>query len=174
MRSFPARLPVGLLAILLGGSILLAGAPHPAAAQLPASGEWRFGARLGGTGSISLVAEYFWDDERSVEAALGTISFRNLTLAGTVHQYLGSDSFRPMAGAGFWIAGGLTEEGVPIALLFRAPLGFDWQADGEHYVSADITLIRGIAVRRPAPGDDRPLSGGWVPLPSLTYWYLAR
>lgn len=169
MRSF--RAPDGVRPVLFA---LLALLPGTASAQLPAEGEWRFGARIGGTGSFSLTAEYFWDEDRSVEAALGTFSLRNLTLALTAHQYLGSDDVRPVAGLGLWVAGGLTEEGIPVALLAQAPIGLDWRIDREHYLGGTITVTRGLGVRRPDPADDRPLSGGFVPFPALTYRLLAR
>ncbi|MDX1493941.1 MAG: hypothetical protein R3253_07785 [Longimicrobiales bacterium] len=161
MKSAVSALLLGLLATL------------PAWAQSPGAGDGvRLGVSFGGVSTVALNVELY-RDSRSVDLALGTWSFRDLSVSAVAKQYFGAGSARPVVGAGFWMvsswAGG---ERPGFAVVLRAPVGVDWAVDGSrHSAGLFLNVNRGLWVRRSDPADDLPLNRRLVPLPELYYRY---
>lgn len=132
----------------------------------------RLGLVLGGSGLVGLSAEYLWE-ETSVDLTVGTLAFRDMTVALAAKQYFGAGSLRPFVGGGVWWVAGFQEQRSGMALLLHAPVGIDWRMSGEHYLGFAINVNRGIGVRRDDPEDDRPLAKRLVPLPGFYYRWLA-
>jgi hypothetical protein len=168
------RLAAIAAAVLLAAAVL-AGAPRSAAGQEPAPGapdrgELRLGISLGGTGFLGLVTEYRrsgW----SAELTLGTISFREISVAMVGKRYFGSGVFRPALGAGLWSLTAWTEDGSGSILIARVPLAVDWAVTGGHALGIEVAMNRALAVNRLDPDDDTPPNTTIIPLPGLYYRY---
>ena len=151
-----------LAAVVLG--LLL---PLPVSAQ--ADDGVRFGITVGGTSFAGLTLEFF-DGDRSLELSVGTWAARDLTLSLVGRQYFGPGSMKPTVGLGLWsVIAWSGDERPGIAVLARAPVGFDWNAGGEHYLSVDINVNQGLWVQRTDPDDEAPMSHRFVPLPGFAY-----
>jgi len=157
------RIGVAALAALLATTAPLAG-------QGPDAGHGtRFGVSFGGISTIGLLVEVF-DDSRSVEIAVGTWSFRDLSVSAVAKQYFGAGAAQPYVGAGLWtVLSFPPEERTGVALVLRAPIGVDWGVADDHSLGAALNVNRALAVRRSDPDDDAPLEGRLVPLPEV--WY---
>lgn len=157
-----------LCALLL--TVLAGAAPLPA--QGPDQGDGvRFGISLGGISTVGLSVEFF-RDTRSVDVTLGSWSFREVSLSVTGRQYLGAGSAKPVVGAGLWVvAAGSGSERTGWALVFRAPIGVDWEVADAHATGFFLNVNRGLWVRRSNPADQVPLNQRLVPLPELYYRY---
>jgi hypothetical protein len=149
------------LALALAACALLA---CPCAAQ----DQIRFGVVVGGLGFIGAVAEGIWDD-RSAELVVSTFSFRDVSISVAGKQFFGASWMKPAVGAGLTYMGGRTEDGFGSALIARFPIGGDWQMRAGHYLTWEVNVTRGLAVHRPEPGDDTPISERIIPFPSLSY-----
>ena len=151
---------------------LLAGAP--VAGQVPgadAGRGTRFGLSFGGISTVSVTVEVF-RDARSVEASIGTWSFRDLSLSVVGRQYFGAARARPVVGAGLWLVGQPARPGEPRsswALVLRAPVGVDTGFADRHALGLFVNVDRGLWVRRGDPADDTPVQSRLVPLPELYY-----
>lgn len=145
-------------------------AAAPLVAQGPNAGPGtRFGVSIGGISTVGLVVEFF-DDGRSVEIALGTWSFRDLSASAVVKQYFGAGAAQPFVGAGLWVvAASPPEERTGFAVVLRAPIGVDWGLNDKHSLGAVVNVNRSLAVRRPDPDDERAMEGRLVPLPEIYY-----
>jgi hypothetical protein len=120
---------------------------------------------------MGFVVEYRWGS-RSVEMNIGTWSLRDLSFSLVGKQYFGPGDFRPAAGAGLWVVVAPPrepEEQTAVALLFRAPVGVEWNVDADHHLGAHISLNRALAIRRRDPADEFPPSDRLVPLPGFYY-----
>jgi len=154
------RLP-GLLAALA-----LTAFPLPSHAQ---DDGVRLGITVGGTSFFGFSVEFF-DGQRSVEATLGTWALQDVSISVVGRQYFGGGSMKPVVGLGLWTVVAWPGDSRPgVALLARAPIGFDWNASGNHFVAADLNVTRGLWVRRTDPLDETPMSRRLVPLPGLAY-----
>lgn len=153
---------LALLALLI--------AAVPVVAQGPNVGTGtRFGISLGGISTVGLVVEFF-DDSRSVEVALGTWSFQDVSVSAVVKQYFGAGAAQPFVGAGLWaVAASPPEERTGFALVLRAPIGVDWGLNDTHSFGAVLNVNRSLTVRRPDPENERPMEGRLVPLPEIYY-----
>lgn len=142
----------------------------PVHAQSPGAGDGvRFGVSVGGISTVALVVELY-RDSHGLDVALGTWSFRDVSLSVVGRQYFGAGSARPVVGAGLWmVASWSGEERTGLALVLRAPVGVDWAVDGPHAVGAFLNVNRGLWVRRSNPADDLPMNRRLVPLPELYY-----
>lgn len=142
----------------------------PVSAQGPNAGSGtRLGVALGGISTLAVLVEFF-DDSRSVEVAIGTWSFRDLSVSGVVKQYFGAGAAQPFVGAGLWaVVSSSPEERTGLALVFRAPIGVDWGLSSDHSLGAALSVNRGLAVRRSDPDDDLPMNNRLVPLPEIYY-----
>lgn len=154
----------------LAALALLAWGPPRLGAQAVNDEGVRVGISLAGTGFVSLVVEYRWGNT-AVEAALSTISFRDVGLYGGARAYLGSTSPQPVLGLGLWglVAG--SEDRTGGALVLRAPIGVDWNVSGGHSLGFNIALNKALVVRRSDPTDTEPPNPRLVPLPALEYRY---
>jgi len=133
--------------------------------------EVRIGVSFGGISFMGFMMEYRWGS-RSVEMNIGTWSFRDLSLSLIGKQYFGPGDFRPFAGAGLWAVIAPPREPehqTAVALLFRAPVGVEWNVDADHHLGAHISLNRALTVRRRDPQDEFPPSDRLVPLPGFYY-----
>ncbi|MSR22993.1 MAG: hypothetical protein EXR92_05545 [Gemmatimonadetes bacterium] len=166
-------------ALLLAAVALLAGPFAPSLAaqdEAPATigdGERdriRIGVSLGGTGFLGLVTEYQHGDW-AAEFVLGTLSFRELSMAVAGKRYFASGKLRPAIGIGLWKLAAWTENGSGSALIARVPLAIDWSISGAHAVGVEVGLNRAISVKRLDPDDDTPASTRIVPFPGFYYRY---
>jgi len=129
----------------------------------------RFGITVGGTSFVGLSLEFF-DGSNSVEVTVGTWALQDVSLSIVGRQYFGAASMRPVVGLGLWTVIAWPGGSRPgMALVARAPIGFDWNPTGDHFLAADMNVTRGLLVRRPDPLDDTPMSRRLVPLPGLAY-----
>ena len=137
-------------------------------AESAQSAQYRFGMSLGGAGFVALVAEYRWQHQ-GLELQVGTWRFRDLNLAFSGKQYVGSYALEPYAGLGFWgiVAGG--DVGTGFGLIARFPIGVDWNFVSGHTVGAALHFNRALLVKRPDPEDLRPPRGAFIPLPEISY-----
>ncbi len=145
-------------------------ATAPLAAQEIGSGEGaRFGISFGGISTIGFTAEYF-RGHRSVEITVGTWSFRDLSLAVAVKEYLGAGSLHPFVGGGLWLVGAMPKgERLGLAAVLQAPIGVDWRVVDHHALGFVVDVNRALAVRRTDPLDKLPLNRRLVPLPGVYY-----
>jgi hypothetical protein len=129
----------------------------------------RIGVSFGGISTFGVMLEVF-RDTHAAELALGTWSFRDLSLSAVYKEYFFGSRVRPFLGGGFWIVAAFPpEERTGLAFVLRAPAGVEWSFLDEHSVGAALNLNRALAVRRTDPDDDLPLNGRLVPLPELYY-----
>lgn len=130
----------------------------------------RIGVSFGGISTVALNVELF-RDSNALDLALGTWSFRDLSVSAVAKHYFGASSARPVAGAGLWVATSWAGDERPgIAVVLRAPVGLDWAVDGSrHSVGTFLNVNRGLWVRRSNPQDDLPMNRRLVPLPELYY-----
>lgn len=143
----------------------------PVSGQSPGAGDGiRFGVSFGGVSTFALNVELY-RDSRALDLALGTWSFRDLSVSAVVKQYFGAGSARPVAGAGLWMVTSWAGNERPgLAIVLRAPLGVDWAVeDSRHAVGAFLNVNRGLWVRRADPDDQLPMNRRLVPLPELYY-----
>jgi len=161
-----------LSSIFLGAAVL-----HPLAPAGPrllgqaGPEEVRIGLSLGGISFVGLIMEYRWGD-RSLEANIGTWSFRDLAVSLVGKQYFGPGDFRPFAGLGIWAVGAPYHdrgEQAGMAVMLRAPVGVDWNPDAGHYLGAHLSLNRALWIRRQDPRDEHPPSTRIIPLPGFYY-----
>lgn len=133
-----------------------------------ASAQYRFGVSLGGAGFAAIVAEYRWSHQ-GLEIQAGTWRFRDLSLALTGKQYVGSYAVEPYGGLGLWgiVAG--SENGTGFGIIARFPIGLDWNIASGHAVGAALHFNRALLVKRPDPEDRRPPRGAFIPLPEISY-----
>lgn len=160
----PTLRPVraGPLTALLAGLLL----PLPAPAQ---EDGLRLGITVGGTSFAGLTLE-FVEGDRSVELSVGTWAAQDLVVSVVGRQYLGAGAMKPTMGVGLWtLVAWSGAERPGIAVLARAPVGFDWNPGGDHFLSLDINVNRGLWVQRTDPEDQAPMSHRLVPLPGLAY-----
>ena len=115
------------------------------------------------------------DDWGSFEYTVGTWSFRDLSLSVVHKQYYSGGDIRGIVGAGLWTVFAFPPEGhTGIALLARFPVGVQWTASGEHFLSLEVGLNRALAIRRTDPTDSLPPNRRLVPLPGASYRWLAN
>jgi len=129
------------------------------------------GVTAGGIGSIGASVEFLWGS-RSIDVNLSTFSFSEASLAVTGKQYFGGGDLRPFVGVGLWgIVGSTGQEGEQggKALLFRVPVGADWNFTGSHRLGASLAINEGLGIDRADPEDDTPISRRPVPLPGFYY-----
>jgi hypothetical protein len=146
---------------------------RPAAAQeaaAPDDERLRIGITLGGTALVGVVGEMQWGDW-SAEVLVGTISFRDLSIAVAGKRYFSEGRLRPAAGLGLWSLSIWSEEGNGSALLLRAPLAVDWTISGGHAMGVEVGLNRALWIDRLDPADERGPSSNIVPFPGLYYRY---
>jgi hypothetical protein len=160
----PRSLVLALLLALASAS--------PAGAQGSGAGDGvRLGISFGGISTVGLVVELF-DDTHAVEVALGTWSFRDLSVSAVYKEYFGGSRARPFVGAGLWVVAAWpaeTGERAGLALVLRAPIGVDWSFVDDHALGLALNVNRGLAVRRSDPLDDLPMNQRFVPLPEVYY-----
>lgn len=150
---------------------LLAIAASPGRAQGPDAGEGlRIGVSLGGISTFAIDVELFRDSQ-SIDFAVGTWSFRDLSLSAVVRQYFGAGSAKPVVGAGLWVVGAPGDDRTGWALVLRAPVGVDWAMAEDHALGVFLNVNRALWVRRANPADQVPLNRRLVPLPELYYRY---
>lgn len=167
MRSLPVSISrVLLLGLLAATSALpLHGQNGPTR-----SDEMRIGFALGGTGILALVAEYRRGDW-SGELSVGTISFREVSVAVAGKRYFHDGTLQPAVGLGLWSLTAWTEDGSGSILLIRAPVAVDWRVTGGHAAGLEVGFNRAVAVNRLDPDDDTPPNRFIVPIPGAYYKY---
>ena len=171
MRPDETKLPIVLASLVV--IALTSSAPLASQQNLPGTpGEnrVRVGISLGGTGFLGVLAEYQHGDW-SVELTVGTISFRELSVAVAGKRYFADGSIRPVLGAGFWSLTAWTEEGSGSVFIFRVPVALDWEVNGGHGIGVEVGLNRALAVDRIDPEDDTPVQSRLVPFPGIYYRY---
>jgi hypothetical protein len=140
-------------------------------AQGPDAGDGlRIGVSLGGISTVAIDVELF-RDARSLDLAIGTWSFRDLSLSAVVKQYFGAGAAKPVVGGGLWMVAAPGDERTGWALVLRAPVGVDWALADDHALGAFLNVNRALWVRRSNPADQVPLNRRLVPLPELYYRY---
>ncbi len=132
--------------------------------------ELRLGLTFGGTGFVGVVAEFRRGDW-SGELSLGTITFREISVAVSGKRYFTEGALQPAVGLGLWSLTAWTEDGSGSILLLRAPLAVDWQITGGHYAGLEVGFNRALAVNRLDPEDDTPPNRFIVPIPGAYYRY---
>jgi hypothetical protein len=133
-------------------------------------GELRVGLSLGGTGFIALAAE-FRRSGWGGELVLGTITFREVSVALSGKAYIGSERFQPAVGAGIWAMRAWTDDGAGAILLARFPVAIDLRVTGAHSLGLEVAMNRGLLVQRLDPEDDTPVNRSFIPLPGAYYRY---
>ena len=159
------RIAAALVTILLCPALAAAQTPGPDAGD-----GVRFGVSLGGISTVGVSVEFF-RDSRSIDVALGTWRFRDVSFSVVARQYFGAGAARPVVGAGLWTVAAKSDERIGWSLVLRAPVGVDWEIDHPHAVGAFLNVNRALWVRRSDPQDDAPLNKRLVPLPELYYRY---
>lgn len=165
----PHRPPSPRLAVLaLGGWIALAALwPAPGAAQEPEA--WRFGISVGGVSTVGLVLERIGEWGRA-EILLGTWGFRDISLSTVYKNTIGGGDLRAVVGFGLWtVLAFPPDERTGVALVARAPVGFEWQFQEDHFLGAELGFSRALAIRRTDPEDLTPPAQRIVPLPGASY-----
>lgn len=138
-----------------------------AAAQEEAG--WRFGISVGGVSTVGLVFERI-DDWGRIEVLLGTWGFRDISLSTVYKNTIGGGSLRAVAGLGLWtVLAFPPDERTGLALVARAPLGFEWELERDHFLGAELGFSRALAIRRTDPEDLTPPARRIVPLPGASY-----
>jgi hypothetical protein len=180
--------------ILPGGSLilalfmLLAGvSPQLGSAQ----DGLRIGLTVGGASKFGVVLESFLNGNHSLELAVGTWSFEEISTSLVVKRYFRSNdldsgwyekSIHPFIGAGLWVVGAKPPaERLGLALSAIVPIGVDWSfpsdADMQDLILSlgmSVNLNRALLVRRSNPEDQLPLNGRLVPLPGAYYRFMTR
>jgi hypothetical protein len=128
----------------------------------------RLGLSFGGTGFIGVVAEWLWED-RGAELLVTTFSFHDVAVSVVGKQYFGTSGLRPVIGGGLWYLTGRSPEGTGAALVARFPIGGDWRIAGNHHLTLEVNVARGLWVQRPDPSDDFPISDRFIPIPGMAY-----
>ena len=128
----------------------------------------RLGLSFGGTGFIGIVAEWLWED-RGAELLVTTFSFHDVAVSVVGKQYFGASGLRPVVGGGLWYLTGHSPEGTGAALVARFPIGGDWRIAGNHHLTLEVNVARGLWVRRPDPSDHFPISDRFIPIPGMAY-----
>ena len=130
---------------------------------------WRFGISVGGVSTVGLILERVGDWGR-VEILLGTWGFRDISLSTVYKNTIGGGDFRAVAGLGLWtVVAFPADERTGVALVARAPLGFEWQFQDDHFLGAEVSLNRALAIRRTDPEDLTPPAQRIIPLPGASY-----
>lgn len=152
--------------------VLIATGTTRLAGQSPGAGDGvRFGISLGGISTVSVSVEIF-RDSRSIDFAVGTWSFRDLSLSVVARQYFGAGSARPVLGAGLWAVSAAPNDGrTGWAVVLRAPVGVDWAMADQHALGVFLNVNHALWVRRSNAADDTPPNRRLVPLPELYYRY---
>lgn len=134
----------------------------------------RVGISVGGISTVGFVVEYV-DGHGSTELNVGTWSFRDLSVSLVRRHYLGVATARPTIGLGLWGVLAFPPEGrTSMVLLLRAPIGVDWRVAGDHSLTFDINVNRGLWIRRSDPDDDTPMNRRLIPLPGASYRWRNR
>jgi hypothetical protein len=155
---------------VLAATLLASLLARPLSAAAQDEDGWRFGVLFGGTSTVAVVVERM-EGRRGLELAVGTWSFRNVSVSGVAKAYLGPSAFRPALGAGLWTVVGLTPaegERGGAAVIARFPIGFDWRLAPGHFLGLDVSVNRALWIRR-ADFSDLPPSPRLVPVPGLSY-----
>lgn len=131
---------------------------------------YRVGIALGGTGLVGLVLERV-DERTGLEVTLSTWSFRDVGVSGVAKAYLGPSAFRPVLGAGFWIAFARPSDAdrAGVAVLARFPVGFDWRAAPGHFLGLEMNVNRALWIQRADVTDELPANPRLVPIPGVYY-----
>ncbi|MEX2527566.1 MAG: hypothetical protein WEA09_08000 [Gemmatimonadota bacterium] len=172
--SFPLLRIRLILFSLLAVSFGVGMAPAHGLAQ--ASGEndapvrYRIGVVLGGTSLVGLVGEV-QQGRWAGEVVLGTLSFRDVSLAAAAKYYASGGNLKPYAGLGFWTLIATSEERTGVMFAVRAPLGLNFRLARGHDVGLEVGLNRAVWIRRLDPEDPAPPNSSLVPLPGLYYRY---
>lgn len=167
MPVTPRRLRAPALAAFL--LVASAAGPRPLSAQ--AADRYRIGLAFGGSSSVGVTLEYQFD-QVAVELTAGTLGFRDVSLSLVAKHYAGGGDLHPYAGAGLWsVVAFPREEGKRTGwiLIFRAPLGLDWDVAAAHSFGLEVNLNRAVAVKRTDPEDRRGPQSRIVPLPAFYY-----
>jgi hypothetical protein len=144
-------------------------APGPTAAAAQEEEAWRFGISVGGVSTVGLVLERIGDWGR-VEVLLGTWGFRDISLSTVYKNTIGGGDLRAVAGLGLWtVLAFPRDERTGLALVARAPVGFEWQFQPDHFMGAELGFSRALAIRRTDPEDLTPPARRIVPLPGASY-----
>jgi len=144
----------------------------PAAARAQDATGLRVGVSLLGTSMLSVVVEHM-KGRRGLEVAVGTWTFRDLSVSGAVKGYFGPSAMRPVVGVGVWglLAAPKGEDLGGAALVARVPVGFDWRAAPGHYFGGEVNLSRALWLWR-TDESAMPLTGRVLPIPGLSYRYM--
>lgn len=179
-------LPSGSLILVL--FMVLAGvSPQLSSAQ----DGLRIGLTVGGASKFGVVLESFLNGNHSLELAVGTWSFEEISTSLVVKRYFRSNnldsgwyekSIHPFIGAGLWVVGAKPPaERLGLALSAIVPIGVDWSfpsdADMQDLILSlgmSVNLNRALLVRRSNPEDQLPLNGRLVPLPGAYYRFMTR
>jgi len=163
----------GRRSLALALLITLASATTAGAQGSDAGDGVRIGVSFGGIRTVAVVVELF-RDTHAIDFALGTWSFRDLSVSAVYKEYFGASRARPFVGGGLWAVVARAadpEERTGLALVLRAPVGVDWSFVDDHAVGFALNVNRGLAVRRSDPLDDLPMNRRFVPLPEAYYRY---
>ena len=124
---------------------------------------------MGGTSFAGLSLEFF-HGARSLEISVGTWAARDLAFSVVGREYFGEGAMKPTVGLGFWTVVAWPVDGrTGVAVVARAPVGFDWNPGGEHFLAVDVNVNQGLWVRRSDPEDLAPMTHRLVPLPGFAY-----
>ena len=179
-------LPSGSL-ILMFFMVLAGVSPQLSSAQ----DGLRIGLTVGGASKFGVVLESFLNGNHSLELAVGTWSFKEISTSLVIKRYFLSDDLdsswykkpiHPFIGAGLWVVGAKPPgELLGLALSAIVPIGVDWSfpsdADLQDLILSlgiSVNLNRALLVRRSNPEDQLPLNGRLVPLPGAYYRFMTR
>lgn len=172
MRPFATRPGAAPALVVALAALQLLAMPQEGVAQSDRA--LRFGFSVGGVSTLGIVLEtqYAWG---SMELMLGTWSFRDVSISLVHKQYPGGGAVKGVVGMGlWWVLAFPPDERTGMALMARAPLGVQWGLTADQFVSLDLGLNRALFIRRTDPEDDTPPSRRLVPLPGMSYRWLAR
>jgi len=182
LELFPSRPLILVLFMILAGV-----SPQLSSAQ----DGLRIGLTVGGASKFGVVLESFLNGNHSLELAVGTWSFEEISTSLVVKRYFRSNdldsgwyekSIHPFIGAGLWVVGAKPPaQRLGLALSAIVPIGVDWSfpsdADMQDLILSlgmSVNLNRALLVRRSNPEDQLPLNGRLVPLPGAYYRFMTR
>lgn len=133
------------------------------------SNDIRFGVSFGGTQFVGFSIEKFYGDN-SLRLNLGVFEIEEICISLSVNRYLTTSDLRPFVGIGLWDVVAITPKGLGSLTLLNIPVGLDWNANGKHFLGAELDLNFSLFCIDPEKGSKK-LNRRFIPFPGIYYKY---